>query len=409
MWICKHMFKQFLKNTTLGASLLILGSCSSAVDFSGFTAGYDKAMEITAEENVLLNVVRSSENKPLHFTAISGVSGTSFLDYGSASIFAPFDQLLSFSRNGASLSTLNTPSFSQISSIGLSPLNTSEFLSGILNQLSPSTIGFYTSQGIPKELLFHLVIDSLEVSIGGNTKKIINDPVDSEYSNFRDLVNSLIDLGLSTETVNKLVAQGPKLSAQEAADPSRIQVTAASGFIMNQINNEKPYQYQAYSASSYSRFCFEPAVAKVRGIPESMLCSYGDTNAKVGDGSLKMGNGTKKFKNASLKVITRSTRGIFEYLGKLVYLQNSGSKNLKLTTTGAATFNYLGQGNELFVVKKNETSMNDIVSVDYEGNSYSIPKNGQGFSTTVLGLALEILNLSKSVNSLPPPTTVRLQ
>ena len=120
----------------------------------------DKAIQKTTEQNLLLNIVRSSRNQPLHFTSISGVSGSTDFDVGSANIFSPFNQLFSWSRAEVGASgTLNTPSFTQTSSVGVSPLNTSEFLSGLLTQLSPTTISFYTAQGIPKELLLHLVID----------------------------------------------------------------------------------------------------------------------------------------------------------------------------------------------------------------------------------------------------------
>lgn len=403
------MLKKILKLTALGSSLLAIVGCSSAVDFSELTLGYDKAMEMTAEENILLNIVRSSKNRPLHFTAISGVSGSSYLSYGSASILAPFDQLLSLSRNGASFNTLNTPSFEQISSVGLSPLNTAEFLGGILNQISPKELTYYTAQGFPRELLFNLVIDSIEVSIDGNTKKVFNDPSRPDYSDFGDLLNSLLELGLSTETVSKLLPQGPVLTALEAADPNRIQINSASGFIIRKINNKKPDSYQAYATSSYSRFCFLPKIAKSNGIPSSMLCSLGDTDALIEDGSLKMGGASNKFRNASLKVTTRSTKRVFEYLGKLVYLQNKGEKVINLKSNSSKEYNYLNEGNKFFVVQKNNSKRDDIVSVTYDGDTYSIPKKGQGYSATVLGITFELLNLSKSVDSLPPPTTIRLQ
>ena len=67
------------------------------------------------------------------------------------------------------------------------------------------------------------------------------------------------------------------------------------------------------------------------------------------------------------------------------------------------------EGSKFFVVQKNNTKRDDIVSVTYDGDTYSIPKKGQGYSATVLGITFELLNLSKSVDSLPPPTTIRLQ
>ena len=198
------MFKN-IKNISILSAVLLGVSCSSSVDFSEFTAGYDKAIQKSTERNVLLNIVRSSRNQPLHFTSISGVSGSTDFDVGSANIFSPFNQLFSWSRaEVGATGTLNTPSFTQTSSVGVSPLNTSEFLSGLLTQLSPTTISFYTAQGIPKELLLHLVIESVEISTSQSTTKIENNPAGTDYDEFKDLLGSLLELGITTEAVETL-------------------------------------------------------------------------------------------------------------------------------------------------------------------------------------------------------------
>ena len=65
---------------------IFLASCEKAVDFSGFSSGYDKAIEKTANNNLLINILRAAYQQPMHFTSLSGVSGTSSLSAPSANL-----------------------------------------------------------------------------------------------------------------------------------------------------------------------------------------------------------------------------------------------------------------------------------------------------------------------------------
>jgi hypothetical protein len=69
-------------------------------------------------------------------------------------------------------------------------------------------------------------------------------------------------------------------------------------------------------------------------------------------------------------------------------------------------YNYQNTGDAIFVVTKNNTKSSDVVSVNMNGDSFSIPHENQGFSSHVLSLAMDVLNLSKTLNSLPPANTV---
>ena len=116
----------------------------------------------------------------------------------------------------------------------------------------------------------------------------------------------------------------------------------------------------------------------------------------------------KKYKNASLKIVTRSTKSMFDYLGKLAYQQvEKGQKTpVTLVTEESRKYNYRGTGDALFVASNIMTSGSDIVSVIMDWDSFCIPQKSQGFSSYVLSIAMDILNLSKTVNSLPPANTV---
>jgi hypothetical protein len=59
-------------------------------------------------------------------------------------------------------------------------------------------------------------------------------------------------------------------------------------------------------------------------------------------------------------------------------------------------------------VVKNHPRSDDIVKIDYEGNTYSIPADNQGNSALVFTVVSQILMLSKTVNLIPASTAVEV-
>jgi hypothetical protein len=388
--------------------LFVLNGCESAVNFSGFSAGYDKAMEKSANQNLFLNIIRSGYKKPSHFNTVSGVSGTSTLASPAGFLSLPFDQIFSLSRNGAA-GSFSTPSFSQTSTVSISPLNTAEFLGGLLTQIAPSTIEFYSSQGVPKELLFLLIVDRISVVRQGKTVNFINNPTHSSYKKFDELLQGLLEMGLTTETVVGLSASGPVLSKQQAKDPARISLVVNSGMILNPVQGSNGEEYQMFVPFKYSRFCFSKSSKDLLDLPKPMHC--GNNSSTQNSQTLNLGNGNhrlEKYKGVSLSIITRSTKGMFDYLGQLAYQQveRDIETPVRLVTDEAKKYNYQNTGDAIFVVTKNNTKSSDVVSVNMNGDSFSIPHENQGFSSHVLSLAMDVLNLSKTLNSLPPANTI---
>ncbi len=384
---------------------IFLASCEKAVDFSGFSSGYDKAIEKTANNNLLINILRAAYQQPMHFTSLSGVSGTSSLSAPSANLTLPFDQIFSLSRNHSS-AFINSPLFSQSSSVTVSPLTTSEFLSGMLTQISPETFHFYISQGIPRELIFSLLVESIEYEYEGTKDKLRNDPTSERYEEFKSVLATVIKMGLTAENVTGFAPAGPVLTEDQAKDPNRISTAIGAGMTLQAVDGSSRKEYQMFAPFSYSRFCFSRLGEGSEDLPRAMLCN--SKEAPVDKGLLKTGRESKTLKNASLRIIPRSTRGIFEYLGKVVYQQveRKAATPVILTSEEAKKYNYQQTGNRLLVIEKNNRKSDDIVSVKLDGNTYSIPARKNGFSTHVLALVSEILNLSKTVNSLAPANTI---
>ena len=389
-------------------STLVLGACVSAVDFSQWASGYNKAVEQSHNENLLLNMVRVAYNRPMHFSTISVVRGNGQVTRA-VSALLPMRDFLALARNGASLS----PSFAVTSGFNfdMASLDTAEFLSGFLTQISASTIHYYVNQGVPRELLFNLFIEQLEISVGGRTQVYDNDPNTPGYQKFTEALRNLLTIGLTTESVILGATVGPILSETEAKDPLRQQTLMQPGMAMEKISSASGSGYKLVKYARVARFCFKADENMREKLPAHVLCGAAERHAGQADQTLGVGSAYKEFGDASLMVVPRSTSGVFNYLGNLIYRQAESSPpyRLALKSEEMKNYNYLGRGDDLIRVLKNQPHEGDLVRVEFEGATYSVPAEQQGHSALVMSIVSQVLNLSKSVNSIPVSSSVILR
>lgn len=394
---------------------LALGGCSQSVSISEWASGYDKAMETASNENMLLNMVRAAYNQPMHFATIAVVRGNGqatptvgasallyfrhFLDLGAAS------QASSYLTPSASLSVTGGFNFDMAS------LDNSEFVSGLLTPISPTTVNYYVSQGIPRELLFDLLIDRVKIADGTHSDTYVNDPNSNKYKDFLATLQNLLALGLTTENVQDTVPVGPPLTTNDAKNPQLLSAIAQAGLLL--VPHGKN-EYQIMKPVQSARFCFTGGGPDMPRLPASALCQ-GVTQrvpppaqGPQGTQNFATGSTMPGFENASLAVTIRSTRDVFNYLGNLIYqeAEDNDPVHLVMQTKEAKEYNYLNKGDELLVVKKNQVRSDDLVHVEYRGATYSIPDNHQGNSALVFTVVSQILNLSKSVNLIPTTSAV---
>ena len=121
----------------------------------------------------------------------------------------------------------------------------------------------------------------------------------------------------------------------------------------------------------------------------------------------------------ALVIKLRSTRKIFDFLGSLTSMQLGPEKkyvSLKASSTlainssthsaQAATTNYEFP---LFVIQKNNTQGPALATVNYRGNTYSIPETNSGASRQVLVALSQILTLNKVPGSIPASPAVLIK
>jgi hypothetical protein len=405
---------RYLGKTFAVALALALGGCQSMEDFSDWSAGYDKAVEASQNENMLINMVRAAYNRPLHFTAISVVrgNGQASPSLGLTGQF-PFANPFKGGGIGAGPSLAVSGGFN----FDMASLDNAEFMGGLVTPIAPSTVNSYVNQGIPRELLFNLLIQKVTISDGTRTDTYVNDPTRADYQNFQITLKNLLDLGLTTETASDVLPFGPSLSAAEMKNPQVLQVLSQAIAAGAMVQQNGPDAYQMAKPVSQARFCFMGGGPSMPKLPTSALCSAIAQSAKTsaeastsGEHQFATGSSIGDFRNASMTVTVRSTRDVFNYLGNLIYMQVASGKpiHLEMQTQEAKDFNYLKRGDDLLVVVKNRPRSDDIVKIDYEGNTYSIPSENQGNSALVFTIVSQILMLSKTVNLIPASTAVEI-
>jgi len=121
----------------------------------------------------------------------------------------------------------------------------------------------------------------------------------------------------------------------------------------------------------------------------------------------------KKSSKAELILTVRSTNSVFEFLGQVVAAQNQPNPYMVTLPPSEATYaRKVGQENQyaLLVVRKNDASSKSFASVkNLDGNSYSIPSEGNGYSPMVIKIISSLLSLNKIPGSIPTSPGILLR
>lgn len=392
-----------------------LASCATMVDFSSWAVGYNKSVEQARNQLMLLNVIRASEDMPLMFTGVQVVRGNGQNTVGgSAGITrSTTDTTASGVLASTNVTDALAPSISlQVSSgfnFDVVVIDSAEFLQGLLTPISVSTFNHYTRHGIPVELLSHLLVENITITRAGQSTVIYrNDPLGRDYKQFLVALTSLLDYGLTTEISNSSgEAIGPLLTDADLKSGRSIEFSKTiPGLVFAKV----PGGYRFIRpGGAVANFCFMGERADRSALPQTSLCADSPVRKarKVAAAADSTDKNALKTADASMSVQMRSTSEVFKYLGSLTHYQTKSADNfLKLYSPAARAYPHQGKSNAMFRVLKDQPGANDVASVEYRGAVYSLPGDGQGYSTTVLTVLSQLFSLSKSVNSIPSTGTV---
>jgi hypothetical protein len=415
-----------MKNTALkiGMTLAlgVLSGCSSITpDFADMSQTYQTVLEKYQNNNLLLNIIRSSRNMPMSFLEIPSIVGTGNISetaglgaflYGVApgsagGIFsAAANSSTNYYNPSVTLSLGRSFNFTQ------SSLENSQFQKGFISNITLETMTAFTKDHISSELLYTMVIDRFEVT-SPEGKKIIayNNPSSATYDDFQKQLRGLIDAGLTTEIVAVSKPIGPALSAKEISNPLLMNyVTSKDKALVNldEVNTNGVKSYQFRELASVARFCFNTEEYKkvvIEKFGPNMLC--GNFNVKNADSKIY----STANKNASIQIQLRSTRDVFDFLGQIAKIQLEKPGKYVMVRGRRQMENGSFESFEEYpmVIIEGNSKEKAIAIINYDGSTYSIPDRKETYSSLTFNLLSQFFNLTKVPGSVPPSPAVLIK
>src|SRR5437868_11472531 len=137
---------------------VLAAACASERSIADRATSYNKALEQTGNQALLLNILRASRRRPEYFSYISQVHGGAGLSLPSASLALPFGAgVHGPSTVSATLGYVGTSSFD------VGALDTEDFMRGITSAVSVQTIALHWGQGWSPELRWFLLVRKCEL------------------------------------------------------------------------------------------------------------------------------------------------------------------------------------------------------------------------------------------------------
>lgn len=424
-----HSIKTFCSIAVLSA-LLTGCAMTGSTSFQAMSSSYREVLEGYANDNILINIIRASEQLPMSFMDMPNVTGSGSIGGGvgiaGTIMSANPGSILGFFKSSSEISGSSyapNASFAVNNSFNFtqSSLDNQSFMQSFLSDLKPENIDSLINNGAgPKSILYSLVIEKVEIRDGnGNVlQRWDNKPTSPKYAEFQSILYSLIDSGLRTELVSQReVLSGPidlnfvsenldkvnpfysmpnvRLTPVKGDKNSPmyefVRVTPIIRLCLSNNKSEKNFEEQFTD----SAFC-NPHY-KNSDIPHNLIGDLSQPEAHLDD---------KHF----LAIKLRSPKEIFSFVGSIVSLQLQPNpkiikvKDSDLFETNPGAVRDLSDDASslpLFEVLKNNQSIRPIATVNYRGSTYSIPADLTSRSREVFILLSEILTLSKVPGSIP--------
>jgi hypothetical protein len=440
-----------LRRSVLFAICLALSGCVSYGRVISHDAiEFNKAYERFSNEQILLNAVRASKNRPMKFTSLGTLNGDLTVTTA-ASFTVPIGPGVE-NKYGASpsISVSKNPSFS----MGIQNRD-QDFIRGILSPIDPATLRYFYQQGWDTLTLVNLFGERIEVEVEpGDCAKMANgvDPLkrgwcrcDPHKSGARKCVRLYKNNPNASEGIPVTLCAGAAATNTSNLTDA---VSEICGFlaILNQVGsaisltqdtkgygpsvhpNQADFLEQLIGAADkkLSIACVDSKGALLDDCPRlqagvQLQKSSSDISLPLSSPQMK-NLGIKKLKrngvekSPEVQLVLRSTQGVLYYLGELIEakLNDSKKRTLCLTYKPAGSFANLVSdekcsGRQLFFVEKSwDFSEPQIASTIYSGGRYVIPDVGRHDSSVVLSIVDYLIGLHQKAENLPSLRRVKI-
>jgi hypothetical protein len=404
----------------------LISGCTSinSTSFSNMSSAYREVVETYSNENILLNIVRSSKNMPLSFLDIPSVIGTGNI-LANAGV-----------STTQSAGTLSTPPSVSTGMVGLAvnngftftqaSLDNAQFMQSFLKEIPLNVLGFKgTERLLPRAVSYTLLIESIELRSNNSiVHRFSNDPLDPNYQEFQNLLYLLIEAGLTVE--NKLVKTplGPPVEEKllttslESWGSTTVDNLAKGIISFEKVNVRNKDAFQLVRNDHRPRVCVNEARTKeLLGnlLSSEAYCADSPKYPKKDTNYPNLVQSFTKFypkaKNMELVIGIRSPGNVFDFLGAVLnaQLMNDGSKMvmIKPSTSVFDSYNERYKNYQpLFKVYKNQTVTNPVATVTYKGVSYSIADDDNSYSKDVMEFMSTLVTVAKIPGAIPASPAV---
>ena len=392
--------------------------------FSDMSTAYRQVVENYSNENILLNIVRSSKNMPLSFLDIPSVIGTGnvMANAGASTTQSAGNQVTPPSLTTASLglSVNNGFTFTQAS------LDNAQFMQSFLKEIPLGVLGVKgTERLLPRAVSYTLLIENIELRHNNHSvRRFNNDPLDPKYKEFQDLLYLLIESGLTVENTSVKTPLGPPLEqavlsrSLDTWGGSTVENLAKGLLSFEKVNKNGRELYQLVRNDQHPRVCVNKY--RTQELLGDMLSpqSYCKDSPRFAKPDLEYAKAIKAVmshypdaKNLEFVIGVRSPGNVFDFLGSVLNAQfeGDGSKEVLLQTSKSVFDSYNQRYKTplpLFKVYKNTSNIDVAASVQYKGITYSVADNDESYTKDVMEFMATLVTIAKIPGAIPASPAV---
>lgn len=390
------MSRSTLAGRLVATALLgLLTGCTGTERLDSAVATINQDYSRLQDEALLLNIVRRSVSLPAHFTTVTTIRGRSRF-FAGANLTLPFGgQAPSDFSFNPHMSVEQGPGFD------VSTQDNQEFYRGYVAPISTASLAFMLRQDYAPELILSLFLESAQIEGPNGTERFYNNPSKVvDFERFQNLINRLVDQGITMETAFLVSNFGPELELKQPPSIDQLISARKEDLAISSSGNNR---YQLTESVESARFCFVRPNEELFKLARCKL--EGRKEFQLGDSDFfgSVGGGRVYFEAKGIGKVelhTRSLAEVFDYLGECVREQEAQGSLLTIRT-------HLGPQPIIRVQKGMKT--NAVVSTEFAGDEYWIPKGPDGGqSGAVLSMVSQLLAQAQSVENMPINSTINL-
>ena len=380
-------------------SLVVLGCAVRSQQISSRAVNYNVAAEQARNEMLLLNVLRARDRKPMVFTGLSRITGSVRQSAGVGASGTLRNSGADSQGVSANFSVVDSPSFD------VAVLDSQSFTRGIMTPLTFELVEYFWDQGFSRDVLFFLAVERIEIECrygaGVRSSEFINEVGVPSWTDFQGLVGAVYRGGMWELDPHQTQQIGPAVDGAEVGRLGTL-IQVAGRPVRLRENDDGTWRLERPSETLR---LVVPGVAACAGNVDSaapgdapLLHLYDSKAAYLAASEQDPG----EFKG---RVVLRSPQSILFYLGEIM----RPGRQVHII---ARSPNQSTAERRLFVATPASECTKTVITVNYDGQQYSVPDGAAacsgGRAMQSLALSAQLLSLQQSASDLPATGTVRI-